>query len=388
VNSRRAFLAHGLALMAGSALLAGCRRTRSAVADDRAPAPAGVIEPQLPGSPMPDGEPVMRVRVLRIGPGAGEGRIALGAAGQALRVRHLRYGGEGVEVAAPVTVEAAFGGWVLREATGRITEAEGIEELAFEAKDGAAIELLPRGRRYPGAVHLTWRSEDGEGAFDVVNHVPLERYLPGVLASELYGHWEAAAYRAQAIAARSFACSEHAYFRSRRHFDVSDTVSSQVYAGEVDRRKAEEAASTTRGIVLGYEGRLVPGYYSSCCGGLAARARDVIGPNVINTIAPLDGRDGEDVCTGAPVYSWTVERSKRRLIERMQAYGAYRGIKALEGLDGLEAIEVAARNEHGRPTMYRLMPRADTADGLFELDAERLLGAAAGVRARRGRPMP
>ena len=73
-------------------------------------------------------------------------------------------------------------------------------------------------------------------------------------------------HAAQAIAARSFACSEHAQF-GHRHYELTNTASSQVYVGSVKHHRAVEAVAMTRGTVLSYDGLLVPGSYSSCCGG-------------------------------------------------------------------------------------------------------------------------
>ena len=219
---------------------------------------------------------------------------------------------------------------------------------------------------YPGALRVV---ATGATAFDIINHVPLEQYLPGVLARELYRHWHLQTFAAQAIAARSFACHEHDFFGPRRHFDVTNDVASQVYAGEVGHERAHEAVRLTRGVVIGYRGRLVPAYYSSCCGGRAAAASDVMGPNPCNDLPPLRGRSESDVCTGAPLFEWSIERSLTDVITRLRGWGGTQGNEVLAGLDSLLAIEVADVNPHGRPTAFRL--RLD-AQRSMTLGAEKL----------------
>lgn len=346
---------------------AGCRRRpENPPAGESAPSPLEVPV----GSPLPVHEPMMRIRIHRVRDRAAE--IRLDTRGGRILANHLAYGGRGLEFVAPLVIRSDVRGWLIEEANGRITKAEGVGEVVFTDSESGSIELLPRDRHYPGALHLSWRSDVGPGAFDVVNHVALESYLPGVLASELFSHWHVETFKAQAIAARSFASSEHAYFESRRHYDVTDTVSSQVYAGEVDLGKASVATRATRGVVLEYETRLVPGYYSSCCGGIAARAVDVIGSNPINAIKPLDGRGEHDVCTDAPVYEWVVRRSVDRLARRIAAYGERRGNEPLAMLERIQAFEVMESNRHGRPTRYRIVP----AEGEpVELGAESLMRA-------------
>lgn len=370
MDSRRTFVAHMIGLMATPVLLTGCRR--NSTPDDAAKSgdAAKIIEPV--GSPLPQIEPILRVRIHRVRR-AGES-ITIGEEGRLLHVAYLGYeGGTGLDLAGPLTVSWGINEWNLREPGGRVTRVEADDELELSALDGRPIPLEPRGRRYPGAIRLHRRSDEAVGAFDVINHVPLESYLPGVLASELFGHWKQATYHAQAIAARSFACSEQAYFSPRRHFDVTDTISSQVYAGTVDRNVAEQAVSETRGVVLSYEERLVPGYYSSCCGGVASRAVDVIGPSLINQITPLNGRPGPDVCTQSPVYEWVVRRNADDFSKRLAAYGEYRRIAELADLESLVSIELDETNPHGRPVSYQLV---DANGRSFRLGAERLMRGA------------
>ena len=57
-------------------------------------------------------------------------------------------------------------------------------------------------------------------------------------------------------------------------YPLSYAIAFKVSDGTTDA-KAREAVMMTRGLVLGYQGLLVSGYYSSCCGGVAASATKV-----------------------------------------------------------------------------------------------------------------
>jgi stage II sporulation protein D len=201
----------------------------------------------------------------------------------------------------------------------------------------------------------------------------MEDYLPGVVVAELFNHWRIETRAAQAIAARSFAASEHQWFRSRREWDVTNTAHSQVYRGRTDHGPSLEAVEMTRGVVLGFKGGLVPGYYSSCCGGIAANALDAIGSNPINDMRPLTGRSGQDVCTSKSIARWTIDRDVPRLTKRLATWGRRGRRSNLGDLEQVATIEPTARNEHGRPTRYAV---GDTTGRTVELSAERLRRAA------------
>src|SRR6185503_12384690 len=83
----------------------------------------------------------------------------------------------------------------------------------------------------------------------VVNHVPLDLYLRGVVPIEMPSSWPVEALKVQAIAARSYAVSH--LHPSTGSFDVYDDTRSQVYRG----KRAETSAgntviATTAGTVL------------------------------------------------------------------------------------------------------------------------------------------
>jgi SpoIID/LytB domain protein len=414
--TRRWFIASMTGVVSAPWLLTACSSqetgTRTAPSNSGGgdpPQSLAIDDHPIPG--IPDREPIIRVRVLKRRPAiatalpsddelptestssqAAPVEVASSAAW--LRVRQGGAAGFNLMLRPPLVISCTARGWSITDGSSQTPALHPNEPIeitsASDAASTAASTLTMERRTYPGRLQFVPRSDLGAGAFDAVAFVPLESYLPGVLAGELYKHWAIDAYAAQAVAARSFACAEHAYFLDRRHFDVSNTASSQVYLGQTDRGVALDAVQLTRGIVLGYQGdasqrpsaanragasanaphaavRLVPGYYSSCCGGLAARAADAIGDNAINSTPPLDGRDGPDVCTDAMVFRWQSQQSNALLSRRLEACGRANQNKGLLSLRGVRAIDVAGENRHGRPTRYVII---DSGGGQVELDAE------------------
>jgi stage II sporulation protein D len=274
---------------------------------------------------------------------------------------------------APLRVNVRSGAWSITDAAGYRASVGGFDALDVRPMTfGGPAELRFNDLSYPGFLRLVPRSDHASGSYDVINHVELEQYLPGVLTRELFSHWRPTTFAAQAVAARSFACSEASFFRDRRHFDLHDTTASQVYSGRSDHQRALDAVEQTCGMVLAYNAALVPGYYSSCCGGRAANAVDAIGEHPYNDVPPLHGRSGADVCKEAPRYAWTIERPRSGAARRLAAFGRVKREAALAAVERIAAIDVASENAHGRPRSY-LVRRDDGA--AIELPAERLRAA-------------
>lgn len=204
-------------------------------------------------------------------------------------------------------------------------------------------------RTFPGTLELV---APGGKTFDVVNHVPLESYLPGVLDKELYASWAPAAFEAQAVAARSYALWEVS-LEPGRHFDLESTTASQVYGGAVTNRKALDAVARTRGRVLTYEGRVLPAFFSSTTGG---RAQDAVVafPSRVPDLAPLRGgpRGSYDAASGK--YRWgPIRRSTHDLAARMSAWGR-ENKHAVAHLKGVRSIAITHVSRAGRPAMFRV----------------------------------
>ena len=361
------------ALAAAPAALSACESesnfSEASTADSAGPGLSGIKRTRRP--PLPTVEPMMRVRVFRAR--AETPSVQIGETDQWLRVFPLASAPGTVVLRGPLQLCVESGRWSIVDKDSRRAPVENLDGLDIASLAGAGPAVHINDRLYPGSLRLVARTDQGPEAFDVINLVPLEAYLPGVVAAELFDHWHLQTRAAQAIAARSFACSEHTLFRGRRAYDVTNTARSQVYIGRIEHDDTLDAVRTTRGQVLAYDAALVPGYYSSCCGGLAARAVDVIGNHPANDIAPLAGREGEDICITVKVANWTIQRPVQVLTRRLIAYGKRRGREDLAGLATIASIEVVESNVHQRPVRYAV---TDVRANRVELGAETFMRAA------------
>jgi stage II sporulation protein D len=214
------------------------------------------------------------------------------------------------------------------------------------------------GRRYPGAIRLVPETRDQKNInpahdrFDVVNHVRIEAYLPGVLDRELYDHWQPAAYLSQAIAARSYAISRIIDFGPGRHFDVENNQTSQAYAGLTTTAICNRAVADTMGLVLTWNRQVIPAYYSSTCGGVGASDADAFGS--ASPLPPLRPARTHSYCASSRYFDWGPFRQKRdALAKRIAAWGRSRGYSLAE-LEGIVYLRVSAANHLGRSVEFEI----------------------------------
>lgn len=180
------------------------------------------------------------------------------------------------------------------------------------------------GRRYRGELII---SATDSGLL-VVNRLPVEEYLRGVVPIELGTRLETdrSALEAQAIAARSYA-----YIRVPSEENVSQAVSwhmlatvvNQVYAGaDVEHPVVNAAIDATAGLVLRYGGLLVDAPYSSSCGGRSAVPHDNWrGAREEPYLQPVDDINpatGAAFCDIAPRNHWTAELDESQLSEAVR----------------------------------------------------------------------
>ncbi len=103
------------------------------------------------------------------------------------------------------------------------------------------------------------------GSLNVVNDVPIDAYVKGVVPNEVPASWPAAALRAQAVAARSYALATGV---GGTGFDFYDDTRSQVYSGLAGEQPATNAAvKKTSKQVVKYQGDVIPTYFFSSSGG-------------------------------------------------------------------------------------------------------------------------
>lgn len=143
------------------------------------------------------------------------------------------------------------------------------------AEDGGKISLLSVNRSqgtpaYRGSMEIR---KTGQG-FVVINELPVEEYLYGVVPSEMPVSYPMEALKAQAICARTYV---YAHLESPGYGEygahVDDSTGYQVYNNTAEKEEAIQAVQETKGEVVRLNGELVDTYYYSTSCGFGADER-------------------------------------------------------------------------------------------------------------------
>ncbi len=148
--------------------------------------------------------------------------------------------------------------------------------VLFASEDEALHPVRFNEKPYRGQLEVFANTR---GTLTVVNVVPLEEYVRGVVPNELSpgGFPALEALKAQAVAARTYAVSNLGQFQSQG-FDLLPTTRSQVYGGRsTEHPLTDRAVSETRGRVATFEGRPINALYTSTCGGHTENAEQIFG---------------------------------------------------------------------------------------------------------------
>lgn len=127
-------------------------------------------------------------------------------------------------------------------------------------------------RSYVGPMKL---QRNAYGSYTLVNTVPVETYLRGVVPNEIGASAPFAALEAQAILARTYA------LRNLRRFTIDNyelcaDVHCQVYFGLSGATPTtDRAIAATKGLVMTYNNELADALYSATTGGVTAAFSDV-----------------------------------------------------------------------------------------------------------------
>lgn len=214
------------------------------------------------------------------------------------------------------------------------------KSIIVEAKGGVRVATGV----YLGRIEVT----AGErGALAVINRLPLETYLLGIIGSEMNPDWPIEALKAQAVAARTYAMQRHMMMRAaNKPYDLESSVISQVYKGaERIRPSVIKAVKETRGEVISHKHGLAEALFHSTCGGKTASAKSAFGREV-SYLSPRACK----WCRDSTRYSWKLEMPLAQVASKLGRY--LKGTDDLERKDGATSVTVKAKR-----TEKKLSPR-------------------------------
>ncbi|MBI4747730.1 MAG: SpoIID/LytB domain-containing protein [Acidobacteria bacterium] len=170
--------------------------------------------------------------------------------------------------------------WKLRTISGTGDEVvANSTKVTFVALEPETAPLKYLNSTYRGKLEVSLNRRQ---KMTVVNALPMEEYVRGVVPNELSPNVfpKLEALKAQAVAARTYAVRNKGQF-SEEGFDLLPTALSQVYGGRsTEHPLTNRAVEETRGMVAMYQGEPINALYTSTCGGRTEDVEFVFGKPV------------------------------------------------------------------------------------------------------------
>ena len=203
------------------------------------------------------------------------------------------------------------------------------------------------GREYPAPLDVV---RNGEG-LALVNELPLEDYLVGVLRAEAGEKWPLEALRAQAIVARTYA-AYHRTIAGTKPFHILASTANQQYFGRVPAASPIwGAVRETTGQVLLWEGDVFPAFYHTESGGYTEDPRTVFATRNMPALKPVRC----EFSAGSPHYYWSLDVRLADLTEILRRNEVVvGGVTAIEVTERTPSLRAATVSIHGTRGSVRL----------------------------------
>ncbi len=208
-----------------------------------------------------------------------------------------------------------------------IVDGSSYQRLTFSGSSAVYIN----GKPYRGVAEAS----PGEKGVLIVNELPLEDYLVGLINCEISSSWPIEAVKAQAVIARTYAINRKRS-RGASFYHMESSVVDQVYEGcEIEDSRARRAVSDTAGQVLSYHGAVIEAFYHSSCGGKTEASENVWGKRL-----PYLGGVDCAYCLTSHSSAWDLRIALSELEERLKTAG-YK-------VSAVSAVRPGNRNSRGR----------------------------------------
>lgn len=257
-------------------------------------------------------------------------------------------------------------------------------EVAFNRNDHGT-------RLYAGSLKL---QPNAYGTYTLVNQVPLETYLRGVVPHEIGLGAPPTTIEAQAILARTYALRNLRRFAIDNYQICADTQC-QVYWGlQGAASESDRAIAATRGMVLTYQNELVDALYSSTTGGVTAPFSNVWnGPDrpylqaVVDSVESAWNLSQQSLAdetnfrafisrkqgfneVGWDMFRWRVESPVAEIAKDLKAYLQSKQ-HPLANFGQIKDLKVLERSTAGRVQKMQVT----TDQGVIELEKDEILRA-------------
>ena len=213
---------------------------------------------------------------------------------------------------------------------GSVKSAKGLEIWLKNSKDTFTIN----GNTYNGKLLIKPAAK-----IQIIEVLPLEEYLYGVLPYEMSSSWPIEALKAQAVAARTYTLKSIENTQ-KNPFDLYSDVRSQMYKGSAKvYDSVKQAVDATKGQVLKYKKNLFYTYYHANCGGHTDTP-----PWLASAVKPLQGAKC-GYCNHGAGATWKYTLSK----ETVNNF-----LKKNKIAGNIKSIKIASKTSSGRAKTLKI----------------------------------
>lgn len=211
--------------------------------------------------------------------------------------------------ASTLTITTNGSVFTVKDGSGTVVYTGGGNLALRPVASGKPLTRVNGGNRYFGDFELR-QAYTASGYISVINCVPVEDYVKGVIPYEYSAGWPAEALKAAAVTARNFAMAQDWSIYSSYGFDVTGNTGAQTYLGRGTHPESyfsatDAAVDATRGQYLTYNGRLCVTNYFSSDGGATEDAAHVWGTSYAYLVGKVDPYE-EAVASQASYYTKTI----------------------------------------------------------------------------------
>ncbi len=198
-------------------------------------------------------------------------------------------------------------------------------KILFEYDNGTSLAVYPslgevdmpltwfKGYKYHGG--FQYIRDDGN--ISVVNFVPMQEYVKGVVPYEMSAKWPLEALKAQALCAKTYAL--YNYGKHGKNFDVCGSTDCQVYSGAGSATdNSDRAVDETYGMYLLYNGKPINAVFHSSDGGATENSENVWSATLPYLRGVYDNNEDLDSCING---RWSYEYTTDELTYILNAKG-------------------------------------------------------------------
>lgn len=191
---------------------------------------------------------------------------------------------------------------------------------------------------YDGVMAFSRYQTSSRDGVQLVNVLPIERYVMCIIPNEIYVSWPTETLKAFAVTVRSYALA-HLNGYSSYGFDLNSTA--QVYgnANKIESRTVA-AVEDTAGLVIAYNGKVAEAMYSSSVGGVTVSSGDAF-VSELGYLKPVytPWEDYANFSNGL----WTTEVTGEKLFQYVKGYAT--------NLKGTKIVDIKV-NSYGTNSTY------------------------------------